>query len=110
MYYLHVGAGSNSICKMNKDGVDTVVYDHKNVRVTGFEKVGDTFYFVVNPAIGYQKIHSYTLGASDGKAVDLGVKAFEFSVVGDKIYYYDDKDNALKCCNLDGSSSATVIA
>ena len=110
MYYLHVGAGSNSICKMNKDGVDTVVYDDKNVRVTGFEKVGDTFYFVVNPAIGYQKIHSYTLGASDGKAVDLGVKAFEFSVVGDKIYYYDDKDNALKCCNLDGSSSATVMS
>lgn len=110
MYYLHVDAGSNSICKIDKNGVDTVVYDDKNVRVTGFEKVGNTFYFVMNPAFGYQKIYAYTVGENDGKAVDLGVKAFEFTVVNNKIYYYDDNDNALKRCNLDGSSATVVLS
>jgi len=86
----------------------TVIYSDKNISLTGMTKSGNTFYFVMNPAIGHQKLYKYTIGASAG--VDLGVKAFETVLIGQKLYFYDDGANAIKSCSLDGSDVKTVIS
>ena len=114
IYYLKVNTvlGKNQIMRMAiadigaLDAEPTVIFDGKNVAVTGLSKVGDTFYFVVNPTIGYQKLHSFTIG--DSKATDLGEKAFEVVNVGDVLYFYDDSTNAIECYN--GGNVTTVVA
>ena len=114
VYYLKVNTvlGKNQIMRMSLsdigaiDAEPTVIFDGKNVAVTGLSKLGDTFYFVVNPTIGYQKLHSFTIG--DSKATDLGEKAFEVVNVGDVLYFYDDSANAIKCYN--GGKVTTVVA
>ena len=112
IYYIKVDfATKNKIMKMNATDLTaapTVVYDGKNISVTGMTKSGDTFYFVMNPAVGYQKLYKYTIGASAG--VDLGHKAFETVLVGNKLYFYDDSANAIKRCGLDGSGVETVVS
>ncbi|MBR5449321.1 MAG: DUF5050 domain-containing protein, partial [Clostridia bacterium] len=114
VYYLKVNTvlGKNQIMRMSLSDIGalgakpTVIFEDKNVAVTGLSKVGDTFYFVVNPAIGYQKLHSFTIG--DSKATDLGEKAFEVVSVGDVLYFYDDNTNAIKCYK-DGKVT-TIVA
>ena len=115
IYYLKVNTvlGKNQIMRMAiadiglEDAEPTVIFDGKNVAVTGLTKVGDTFYFVVNPAlIGYQKLHSFTIG--DSKATDLDEKAFEVVNIGDVLYFYDDTANAIKCYN--GGKVTTLVA
>lgn len=114
IYYLKVNTvlGKNQIMRMAIADIGalgaepTVIFDGKNVAVTGLSKLGDTFYFVVNPTIGYQKLHSFTIG--DSKATDLGEKAFEVVNVGDVLYFYDDSANAIKCYN--GGNVTTVVA
>lgn len=112
IYYIKVDALTrNKIMKMNANDITatpTVIYDDKNIAVTGMTKLGDTFYFVMNPAIGYQKLYKYTVG--DSKGVDLDQKAFETVVIGNKLYFYDDGANAIKSCALDGSGVATVVS
>lgn len=103
IYYLKVNivGSSNSIMRIatynigNPDVDPEVIYDDKNVAVTGINKVGNTFYFVVNPLIGKQKLYSFTIG--DSKATDIGETAFEVVCDGDTLYFYDDNDNAIKC-------------
>ena len=104
LYYLQVKAvGNNSIMRIKLDDIGNpdveaeLIYNEQNVAVTGIFKVGDTFYFVKNPAFGYQKLYSFKIG--DKKGVDLGEKAFEVVTDGDILYFYDDGANAIKCYN-----------
>ena len=114
IYYLKVNVvgSSNSIMRIalsdvgNPNVEPTVIYKDKNVSVTGVSKVGNTFYFVVNPLIGKQKIYSFTIG--DSKATELDETAFELVCDGDKIYFYDDYDNAIKC--YDNGTVTTVVS
>ena len=114
IYYLKVNTvlGKNQIMRMAIADIGalgaepTVIFDGKNVAVTGLSKLGDTFYFVVNPTVGYQKLHSFTIG--DSKATDLGEKAFEVVNIGDVLYFYDDNANTIKCYN--GGNVTTVVA
>lgn len=113
VYYLKVNVvlGKNTIMKMaiadiGTEVEPTVIYNEKNVAVTGLSKVGDTFYFVVNPTIGKQKIYRFTVG--EKKATDLGETAFALTNNGDILYFYDDYDNAIKCYN--GGAVTTVVA
>jgi hypothetical protein len=111
LYYLDVRVTSNAIVCVNIADIGTevepeVIYDDKNIAVTGLSKVGNTFYFVINPTIGSQKLAKYTIGAS--KATDLGETAFEVVAVGDVLYFYDDYDNEIKCYN--NGTVTTVIS
>ena len=112
IYYLEVHlTGSNRIMRISvfDIGMDVepeVIYDDKNIAVTGMFKSGDTFYFVVNPAIGKQKLYKYTVG--DTKATDLGETAFELVADGDTLYFYDDYDNAIK--RYVGGSVTTLVS
>ncbi len=112
LYYLNVElVGNNSIRRIliadiGKDDIEPeVIYSDKNIAVTGMYKVGDTFYFVMNPAIGYQKLYSYTIG--EKKGVDLGEKAFEVVTDGDTLYFYDDGANAIKC--YESGNTTTLV-
>ena len=108
IYYLNVELTGSYIAKMDSTGTETVIYDDKNISVTGMTKVGDTFYFVTNPIlVGYKVLYSYTIG--DAKAVDLGEKAFETIIVGNKQYYYNANEDAFKRCDLDGSNKETLV-
>ena len=101
----------NKIMKMNAKDITaepTEIYSDKNIALTGVYKDGDTFYFVMNPSIGYQKIYKYTVG--DSKGVDLDSKAFYVAVVGDKLFFYDDSANAIKSCDKDGKNVRTVVS
>ena len=103
LYYLNVSVvgAKNSIVRIkltdigNPEIEPEVIFKDKNVGVSGMFKSGDTFYFVVNPVIGSQKLHSFTIG--DKSATDLGETAFEVVAVGDTLYFYDDYDNEIKC-------------
>ena len=110
IYFLDVNASpaKNTIKKMAKDGTVTEIFTDENVHISGLEKIGDTFYFVRNPGLGFKTLYSYTIGNT--KAVNLGEKAFEMVIVGDKIYYYDDTENALQVCDLDGDNAKTLVS
>ena len=109
IYYVRVKVGTNGFMKMNADGTGvTEVFAEENVYVTGVEKIGNTYYFVKNPAIGYKTLYTYTVG--DTKATNLKLKAFEMVIVGEKIYYYDDTANALKRCDKNGENAETLVS
>ena len=113
VYYLKVSVvgAKNQIVRIaladigNEEVEPTVIYDDKNVAITGLVKVGDSFYFVVNPLIGKQKLHKLTIG--DSKATDLDETAFEVVADGEKLYFYDDYDNAIKC--YDNGTVTTLV-
>ena len=112
-YYLNVSTfSSNRIMKMAIADIGTenepeVIYDDKNIAVTGMYKIGDTFYFVMNPSIGKQRIYKYTIG--DEEAVNLEETAFELVIANNTIYFYDDGDNEIKSCTLDGENVTTLV-
>ncbi|MBQ2793090.1 MAG: DUF5050 domain-containing protein, partial [Clostridia bacterium] len=113
VYYLKVNVvgAKNTIMKMALSDIGTeveptVIYEDKNVAVTGLCKSGESFYFVVNPLVGKQKLYKFTVGES--KATDLGETAFEVVSLGDTLYFYDDYDNAIKCYNA--GTVTTLVA
>ncbi|MDE6597239.1 MAG: DUF5050 domain-containing protein [Clostridia bacterium] len=112
IYYVKIGVPgthTNYIMKMDLDGQNvTELYTGKNLNITGFEKVGDNIYFVINPAVGYKYIYKYNV--SDGSNENLDIKAQDIAVYNNKIYYYAHTDKALKACNLDGSNITQIKA
>ena len=111
IYYINVSAvANNAIMKMNATNLTAEpeeLFKEKNVSVTGMYKVGDTFYFISNPKIGSQTIHTYTIGGNE-KGASLDIKAKHLVVLNDRIYYYDGYSDALKSCGLDGSDIKTI--
>ena len=110
IYYIKVNAApsANRIMKMNAldlAAAPTEIYSDKNVSITGMYKNGNTFYFVYNPAVGFQKLYSYTIGASEG--VDLGSRATHVVLMGDKLYFFGQSEKIYRC-SLDGSGVETV--
>lgn len=106
IYAVRVTVGNNSIIRMDLNGDNyEVLYEKTNAcpDTTNLYKINDTFYFIMNPAIGYRNVSSFTIGADKKENLQ---KATAFVIVGDKIYYYSD---ALKSCNLDGSDVKTLV-
>ena len=103
IYGVKMGATSNDICKFNiATKAETTVYDKKPPNVVGFEKVGNDFYFIMNPAVGYQYIYKYN-GATQSAAELNGIKAKHLTVLSDTIYYYGS-DDTLSVCDLNGEN------
>ena len=121
IYGVRVTAGTNSIIQMDLNGAnETELYSKTNASpdTTALYKIGDTFYFIMNPSAGYRNVDSFTIGSKD--KTDLQ-KAFSFVIINDKIYYYADvaqsssilsekKENALKVMNLDGTNVTTLVS
>ena len=114
IYYVKVDLlTKNKIMKINAKDITaepTEIYSDKNISLNGIYKDGNTFYFVMNPILGYQnqKLYKYTIGES--KAVDLDSRATFVVLCTDKIFFYDDTANALKYCDLNGDSAATAVS
>ena len=117
IYCVRVTAGNNSIIQMDLDGANEVeLYKKANASpdTTALYKIGNTFYFIMNPATGYRNVDSFTIGDKD--KTDLQ-RALSFVIVNNKIYYYAAvgsgliaKDvNELKVCDLDGSNAQTLV-
>jgi hypothetical protein len=101
----------NKIMKINANDITAApveIYSDKNISLNGVYKEGNTFYFVMNPAIGYQKLYKYTIG--DEKALDLDSKATFVIVCGDKLFFYDGTANAIKYCDLTGNGVKTAVS
>ncbi len=109
IYCIKVNAiGNNAIMRFDTRDISaepTVIYNSKNVSVTGIWKDGDSFYFVDNPAIGWQTLYTFTLG---GGGESLGVRGSHVILHGERLYYFDG-DN-LKSCALDGSDVTTIAS
>jgi hypothetical protein len=112
IYYVKVDLlAKNKIMKINANDITAApveIYSDKNISLNGVYKEGNTFYFVMNPAIGYQKLYKYTIG--DEKAVDLDSKATFVIVCGDKLFFYDGTANAIKYCDLTGNGVKTAVS
>lgn len=116
IYGTRVGATGNEIVSMDLDGNDEqVVTDDGAPSSISLEKTGDTYYFINNPAIGYQYLCLHRTG--DAKRTELH-RSSNFAISGNKIYFYahtDDtedktiKKNTLNICDLDGSNAVTVV-
>ena len=85
---------------------ETVIVDGKNQWVYGFEKVGNVFYYVINPSIGYKYI--YTYDTTTKTETSLKIKAENFVIANNKIYYYCHTDSNLSVCDLDGKNSKVI--
>ena len=109
IYYIDVNAvTSNKIMKMKNDGTEvTEIYDDKNVWINDMTKIGNDFYFIMNPALGFQYLYKYTIGESE--AVSLGVKSQKSFVIANNLIYYHN-DGAIYTCALDGSLSTKIIS
>ncbi|MBE5732579.1 MAG: DUF5050 domain-containing protein [Clostridiales bacterium] len=109
IYYVQISGGlfTNKIKSISVDGInETVILDGKNQWVYGFEKVDNVYYYVINPSFGYKYIYSYD--ADTKKESSLGIKAENFVIANDKIYYYSHTDNNLSSCNLDGTNETVI--
>lgn len=110
VYCIRFTAGNNRIVSMSLDGAnETVLYQGKNDSpdTTRLYKKGDTFYFIMNPAVGYRNVSSFTIGASE--KVNLQ-KALSFVMVNNDVYYYSSQDKALKKCGIDGGSPTSLVS
>lgn len=113
IYYIKVNAATNNRI-MKLDATDltatpTEIYSAENLSVTGMYKIGDTFYFVKNPKLGYQYIFKYTLGGNtDG--INLNIKAKQIVVSSDRIFYYDGTSNSIKSCDLNGNDVKSLVS
>ena len=101
VYGVNYGLSKNIICSFDADMSEVnEIYSDKPANIVGFEKIGNDFYFIMNPKIGYQYIYKYD--AVTGTASDLnGIKAKNLAYFGNRLYYYASDDN-LKSCDLDG--------
>ena len=108
IYYTKVSLAGNNICKLDKDGVLTEIYNDKNVSIENLIKIGNDFYFVINPKIGKQLIYKYTIG--DKNATNLDLRAINIELYNSTIYYYDGSTSAIKSCALDGTNEQTLIS
>lgn len=108
IYYIDVNAiTSNKIMKMKNDGTEvSEIYNDKNLWITDMTKIGNDFYFIMNPAIGYQYLYKYTLG--EEQATSLGLKSQKSFVINNGVIYYHN-DGAIYSCSLDGSGSEKII-
>lgn len=121
IYCIRVTAASNSIIRMDLDGKnEKVLYEGKNDSpdTTRLYKIGNTFYFVMNPAIGFRNVSKFTIGSTE--KVNLH-KGFDFVIIANKIFYYADvadesealsqvKEKSLKMCDLDGKNDKRLIS
>lgn len=110
IYYVQISGGlfSNKIKSISVDGTnETVICDGKNQWVQGFEKINNVFYYVINPSFGYKYIYSYN--ADTKKEESLGIKAENFVIANNKIYYYSHTENTFSACDLDGSNSFDIM-
>ena len=125
MYCTHIkGASGNDIVSMKLDGSDVQIIAEDldaGPSVVGLDKIGEDFYYILNPAAGFRNVVRYTVGTKYDKKDDNLHKAFNYVIVGDKIYYYADvkdsslvypgtKENALKVCDLDGQNAVTLVS
>ena len=112
IYYVKVDLlTKNKIMKINAKDITAepvVIYSDKNISLNGLYKDGNTFYFIMNPAIGYQKLYKYTVG--DKNATDLDSRATFILVDGNTIFFYDGTSNTIKSCALDGSGVQTIVS
>lgn len=110
VYFVKIGVAqtyTNYIMKMDIDGSNVQeLYKGKNLNISGFAKAGEKIYFVINPSIGYKYIYVYDIAAATAQSLDI--KAANLVIANNKIYYYAHTENALKTCDLNGNSIATL--
>ena len=111
IYYIDVNlATNNKIMRMSASNLAepaTVLFDEKNVSITGMYKLGETFYFISNPKVGYQYIWTYEIGGND-KGTSLDIKAKHLVIGNSTIYYFDGTSNSVKSCDLSGKNVKTI--
>ena len=109
IYCIKVGSAyNNRIIKMELDGSNlTEVFTDKNLWVKSLERQGDYLYFTINPAFGYKYAYRYNL--KNGSFENLKLRTNQLVVSGDKIYYYDIDDKAIKSSDLDGGNIKDVV-
>lgn len=109
IYCIKVGSAyNNKIVKMGLDGSNfTEIYNDKNLWVKSLELQGDYLYFTINPAFG--KKYAYRYNLKSGVSENLNLRSNQLVVGGDKIYYYDIDDNAIKSSDLDGKNITTIV-
>jgi hypothetical protein len=112
IYFKKIGAGgtySNAIYKMNDDGTNlTKLYDDKNLYIKGFQKYKDDIYFIINPRIGYNYIYKYSI--TNNSSTSLQIKAYDFVIANDVIYYYSQVDKMIEKCDLLGSNIVSLVS
>lgn len=117
IYCTRVSFGTSYLMQIDLDGANEVeLYKKTSLSSVGLEKIGNTFYFILDPAtVGYKNVCVFTIGDSD--KTDLH-RASNFVTLNNKIYFYahakDNKGdnteaNALKVCDMDGSNVITIM-
>ena len=105
IYYQKVGATSITLNKMDLDGGNIIeLYSEKGLWIKCLQKYGDDIYFIINPAIGYKYIYKYSI--SSETATSLNIKAEDFVIDNNIIYYYSHTDKQL--CKFDLSGKDIV--
>ncbi len=107
IYCVRITGAGNRIVEIDPETkTETVIYDDKSPSVVGFEKVGNDFYFIMNPSVGYQYIYKYDADSAQAGALN-SIKAKNLVVSGNRIYYYGS-DEGLKSCDLSGGDIKTI--
>ncbi len=111
IYCVRLGANTNSIVSFDPETKTEKTEfvegtANKNPNVVGFEKVGEDFYYIMNPKLGYQYIYKYNAASKTAGELN-SIKAKNLVVFGERIYYYGS-DEGLKSCKLDGTDIKTL--